>query len=94
MTLDFMKDQRKKKVNLCTIQKMEQLRNEVDFNSFGITDEQLVLNCALGLSKYIKEVPLLKWCPAVEQLLEEGSVTQVLLKLLSAMKHEHKELSE
>ena len=76
------------------MQKMEQLRNKVDFSSFGITDEQLVLNCALRLSKHIKDVPLLKWRPAVEQLLEEGSVTQVLLKLLSAMKHEHKELSE
>ena len=73
---------------------MEQLRNEVDSNCFGITDEQLVLNRALRLSKHIKDVPLLKWCPAVEQLLEKGSVSQVLLKLLSAMKYEHKQLSE
>ena len=67
---------------------------EAAFNSFGIRDEQLILNLALGLSKHIKEVPLLNWCPSLEQLLEEESVSKFLVKLLSAMKkkHGHKEL--
>ena len=69
---------------------------EAAFDSFGITDEQLILNLAPRLSKHIKEVPLLNWCPTVEQLLEEESVSQLLVKLLSAMKkkHGHKELLE
>ena len=69
---------------------------EAAFDSFGITDEQLILNLAPRLSKHIKEVPLLNWCPTVEQLLEEESVSQLLVKPLSAMKkkHGHKELLE
>ena len=56
------------------------------FNSFGITDERLIVNLAPQLFKHIKEVPSLNWRPTVEQLLEEESVSQLLLKLLSAMK--------
>ena len=55
---------------------------EAASNFFGITDEQLIFNLAPRLSKHIKEVPPINWCPTVEQLLEEGSVSQLLLKLL------------
>ena len=56
---------------------------EAAFNSFGNTDDQLVLNLALRLSKHIKELPPLNWCPTVEQNVS------VLLKLLSAIKKKH-----
>ena len=39
---------------------------EASFNSFGITDAQLILNLAPRLSKHIKEIPQLLWCPTVE----------------------------
>ena len=58
---------------------------EAALNSFGITDEQLTLNLAPRLFKHIKEVPPLNSCPTVELLLEEESINQLLLKLLSAM---------
>ena len=47
---------------------------EAAFNSFGITEEQLIVNLAQRRSKYtpnIKEVLPLNWRPTVEQLLEE-----------------------
>ena len=79
-----MKDQRKTKVNLCTIEKVERGNYiEPAFNSFGITDDELVLNLALRLSKHIKEVPPINWCPTVEQNVS------MLLKLLSAIKKKH-----
>lgn len=58
---------------------------EAAFDSFGITDEQLILNLAPQLSKCMKEVPLINWCPTVKQL---------LVKQLAAMrkKHGHKKL--
>ena len=66
---------------------------EAAFDSFGITDEQLILKLPPRLSKHINEVPLLNWCPTVEQFLEEESVSQLLIELISAMKkkHGHKE---
>ena len=66
------------------------------FSSFGIADEKIILNLDLRLFKHIKEVPPVNWCSTVEQLLEEESVSQLLLKLLSALKkkHGHKELLE
>ena len=66
------------------------------FNSFGITDEQLILNLAPRLCKHINETSELNWCPSVDELLEDENVSHFLLKLLSAMKrkHGHKELSE
>ena len=65
-------------------------------NSFGITDDQSILNLAPQLSKHIKELPSLNWCPTVELLLEEERVSQLLLKLPSTMKKKngHKELSD
>ena len=76
-------------MNLRAIQKVEAIYVKVASNSFGFTDEQLILSLAPRLSKHIKEVPPLNWRPAVEQLLEEESVNQLLLKLLSAMKKKH-----
>ena len=38
---------------------------EAAFNSFSITDKQLILNLAPQLSKHIKEVPPLNWYPTV-----------------------------
>ena len=69
---------------------------EVAFNSFGITDEQLIVNLAHRLSTHSKAGTPLNWYPTVKQLLEEKRFRQLLLRLLSAMKkkHGHKELSE
>ena len=66
------------------------------FISFNITDEQFILNLAPQLSKHIKEVLPLNCSPTVEQLLEEESVSQLLLERLSAIKKKlgHKELLE
>ena len=66
------------------------------FISFDITDEQFILHLAPRLSKHIKEVLSLNWCPTMEQLLEEESVSQLLLKLSSAMNKKlgHKNLLE
>ena len=93
--MDFMKDQKRTKKNLCVIQKVEQLRNEVTFNSFDITDRQLILNLALRLSGQQRGTST-KLVSSCGKLLEKESVSQVLLKLLSTMKmkHGHKELSE
>ena len=69
MTLDFMKDQRKTKDNLCIIQKVEvTMSKQHPASSFGITDEQLILNLVPRLSKHIIEVPPLNWFPTMEQL--------------------------
>ena len=88
-----MKDQRKSKVYDTKV-----VSNYVEaaFHSFGITDEQFVFNIAARLFKHIKEIPPLNWCPTVEQLVEEESVSQLLLKLLSTMKKKQrtKELAE
>ena len=76
------------------MQKVEAIKSKQ--RTLGITDEQLILNTAPRLSKHIKEIPPLNSSPTVEQLLDEDSGSQPLLKLLSAMKKEngHKELSE
>ena len=39
---------------------------EAAVDSFGITDEQLILNLAPQLSRHIKMVPPLNWCPTVK----------------------------
>ena len=62
---------------------------EAALNSFSITEEQLILNLAHWLSNHIKEVTLLNWCLTVEKLLEEKSLSRLLLKLLSSMKKIH-----
>ena len=65
------------------------------FIFFGITDKKLILTFALQLSKHIKEVLPLNSCSTFEQLLEEESVSQFLLKLLTTMRKKnygHKEL--
>ena len=79
-------------MNLRTIQNVEGTTSK----QHSITDEQLILNLPRSLSSHIKEVTPLNWCPTVEQLLEEKSVSQLLLKLLFSMKKKngHKELSE
>ena len=76
------------------MQKVEAIKSKQ--RTLGITDEQLIPNTAPRLSKHIKEVPPLNSSQSVEQLLEEESGSQCLLKLLSAMKKKngHKELSE
>ena len=97
MKLGFMKDQRKTKLNMYVYDtKGGSNYVEAAFHSYGIADEQFAFNIAPRLSEQIKEVPPLNWCPAVEHLLEEESVSKLLLKLLSTMKKKqrHKELSE
>ena len=76
------------------MQKVEAIKSKQ--RTLGITDEQLIPNTAPRLFKHIKEVPPLNSSQSVEQLLEEESGSQCLLKLLSAMKKKngHKELSE
>lgn len=69
---------------------------EAAINSLSITDEQLILNLAPRLCNHIKETPPLKWPPNVDQLQEDESVSQLILKLLSTMKKKqgHKEILE
>lgn len=92
MTLDFIKDQRITKVNLCTIQKSGGNQGKVTFNYFGITDEQLIFNLAPKLFKHIKEVSPINWCPTKK----EESISQFLSKLLFTIKRKdgHKKLLE
>ena len=87
MKLDFDKDLRKKNEFVCNTKGGGNYVKAAS-NSFGITDEQSILNLARQLSKHITEVPPLNWCTAVEQLLKKESINQLLL-ILSAMRKEH-----
>ena len=94
--MDFMKDQMKNESEFVYDTKDGGNYVEAGCNSFDITDEQLILNVAPRLSKRIKNAFPLNWCPTVEQLLEEESFSQILLKLLCTMikKIGHEKLSE
>lgn len=81
-----MKKDREKQKRFIVLYKSGDNYSKAAFNSLDITNKQLTLNLVSRLSKLIKEILLQNLCPTVEQLLQEESLSELLLKLLSAMK--------
>lgn len=60
---------------------------EAAISSLGISDEQLLQNMATRLSKEIKDTPTVSWPPRIDHLEEGEEVCELLLKLLTWLKH-------
>ncbi|MES9879868.1 MAG: hypothetical protein ABW185_03205, partial [Sedimenticola sp.] len=60
---------------------------EAAISSLGISDEQLLQNLAPRLSKKIKDTSTVPWPPRIDHLEEGEDVCELLLKLLTWLKH-------
>ena len=56
-------------------------------DSLGITDEQLIKNVVLRISKEIKETPELPWPPTIEELEKGDEISPLLCKFLTQLKY-------
>ena len=63
---------------------------EAAVSSLGISDEQLLHNLAKRLSKKIKDTPTVCWPPRIDNLEEGEQLCELLLKLLTWLKHPEK----
>lgn len=63
---------------------------EAAISSLGISDEQLLQNLVSRLSDRVKETSTVPWPPHIDQLEEGEVVCELLLKLLTWLKHPQK----
>lgn len=62
--------------------------------SLGISDEQLIHNLALRLSKKIKDTPTVPWPPRLDHLEEGEEICELLLKLLTWLKEPNRKTAD
>lgn len=63
---------------------------EAALSSFGISDDQLVKNVAVRLREQVKATNTIPWPPYVPELEKEEDLNELLLKLITWLKHPHK----